>query len=70
MLKIAETSKMRRCENNPVVKRTDIPDIAPELIDATSVFNPGAIKLFPAFANIDIPFLREYFNPPLHKIFW
>jgi len=28
--------------NNPVVERTDIPAIAPDLVDVSSVFNPGA----------------------------
>lgn len=36
---------MIRYENNPIVKKTDIPDIGTELADATSVFNPGAIKV-------------------------
>lgn len=35
---------MLRHKNNPVVKNSDIPNIEPHLIDATSVFNPGAIK--------------------------
>ena len=35
---------MRRCKNNPVVEPKDIPNIRPEIVDATSVFNPGAIK--------------------------
>jgi beta-1,4-mannooligosaccharide/beta-1,4-mannosyl-N-acetylglucosamine phosphorylase len=35
---------MLRYKNNPVVKNSDIPNIKPNLIDATSVFNPGAIK--------------------------
>lgn len=34
---------MKRYQNNPVLTRQDIPNIAPQLIDATSVFNPGAI---------------------------
>ncbi|MFZ1290460.1 MAG: glycoside hydrolase family 130 protein [Melioribacteraceae bacterium] len=36
---------MLRHKNNPVVQNSDIPNIEPHLIDATSVFNPGAIKL-------------------------
>jgi beta-1,4-mannooligosaccharide/beta-1,4-mannosyl-N-acetylglucosamine phosphorylase len=36
---------MRRASGNPILTRADIPDIAPRLIDATSVFNPGAIKM-------------------------
>lgn len=35
---------MRRHQINPILTRSDVPDIAPHLIDASSVFNPGAIK--------------------------
>ena len=35
---------MERYLNNPVVEPKDIPVIPPNIIDATSVFNPGAIK--------------------------
>ena len=35
---------MRRYINNPIIRPTDIPNIPPDIIDATSVFNPGAIK--------------------------
>ncbi len=35
---------MYRYSKNPIITREDIPDIAPYLVDATSVFNPGAIK--------------------------
>jgi len=35
---------MKRHPVNPVLTRSDIPDIAPHLIDCTSVFNPGAIR--------------------------
>jgi beta-1,4-mannooligosaccharide/beta-1,4-mannosyl-N-acetylglucosamine phosphorylase len=35
---------MKRHTNNPILTRTDIPPIPPELVDVTSVFNPGAIK--------------------------
>ena len=35
---------MHRHINNPILTRDDIPNIHPELVDATSVFNPGAIK--------------------------
>ncbi len=38
-------SIVRRSEKNPILTRKDIPDIYPELVDATSVFNPGAIKI-------------------------
>jgi beta-1,4-mannooligosaccharide/beta-1,4-mannosyl-N-acetylglucosamine phosphorylase len=36
---------MRRCPRNPILTRDDIPDLPPSLVDATSVFNPGAIKV-------------------------
>jgi len=35
---------MNRHTKNPILTREDIPNIHPELVDATSVFNPGAIK--------------------------
>jgi beta-1,4-mannooligosaccharide/beta-1,4-mannosyl-N-acetylglucosamine phosphorylase len=35
---------MRRHPANPILTRADIPDVPPFLTDATSVFNPGAIK--------------------------
>jgi beta-1,4-mannooligosaccharide/beta-1,4-mannosyl-N-acetylglucosamine phosphorylase len=35
---------MNRHAKNPILTRIDIPDIYPNMIDATSVFNPGAIK--------------------------
>ena len=35
---------MKRNKNNPIITRFDIPEIKPDLIDVTSVFNPGAIK--------------------------
>jgi len=35
---------MKRYPNNPILTRADVPDIAPHLIDCSSVFNPGAIK--------------------------
>ncbi len=35
---------MNRHTQNPILTRTDIPPIPPELVDVTSVFNPGAIK--------------------------
>jgi beta-1,4-mannooligosaccharide/beta-1,4-mannosyl-N-acetylglucosamine phosphorylase len=35
---------MQRYPNNPILTRKNIPSIHPDLIDATSVFNPGAIK--------------------------
>jgi predicted GH43/DUF377 family glycosyl hydrolase len=35
---------MKRHQINPILTRSDIPPIPPELVDVTSVFNPGAIK--------------------------
>ena len=35
---------MKRHPKSPILTRADIPDIHPQLVDATSVFNPGAIK--------------------------
>jgi len=35
---------LRRDPGNPILSRGDIPDIPPRLTDATSVFNPGAVK--------------------------
>ncbi len=35
---------MKRHPNNPILTRLDIPGIPPDLVDVTSVFNPGAIK--------------------------
>ena len=35
---------MERCPRNPILTRDSVPPIPPELVDVTSVFNPGAIK--------------------------
>ncbi len=35
---------MKRHPKSPILTREDMPDIYPQLLDATSVFNPGAIK--------------------------
>ncbi|MBN2088084.1 glycoside hydrolase family 130 protein [candidate division KSB1 bacterium] len=35
---------LKRYANNPIITREDIPSILPELVDVSSVFNPGAIK--------------------------
>ena len=35
---------LKRNSKNPILTRTDIPDILPNIIDVTSVFNPGAVK--------------------------
>jgi len=34
---------LTRSPENPILTREDIPDVAPEIVDATSVFNPGAV---------------------------
>lgn len=34
-----------RNAKNPIIARTDIPDVPPEIVDVTSVFNPGAVML-------------------------
>src|SRR5512132_3569110 len=34
-----------RHERSPILSRTDIPAIPPHVMDVTSVFNPGAIKV-------------------------
>jgi beta-1,4-mannooligosaccharide/beta-1,4-mannosyl-N-acetylglucosamine phosphorylase len=36
---------MKRSPANPILTRADIPPIPPHVIDVSSVFNPGAIKL-------------------------
>ena len=33
---------LRRSPENPILTREDIPDVPPAIVDATSVFNPGA----------------------------
>ncbi len=35
---------MLRHPRNPILTRADIPDVPPALVDATSVFNPGAVR--------------------------
>ena len=35
---------LKRYSKNPVILRTDIPDIYPNAVDVSSVFNPGAVK--------------------------
>ena len=46
-LKLSKNKKganLRRDTNNPLIRPENIPAIPPDIIDATSVFNPGAIK--------------------------
>ncbi|MDP2037732.1 MAG: glycoside hydrolase family 130 protein [Ignavibacteria bacterium] len=33
-----------RHNNNPILTRSDVPNIPPQMVDVSSVFNPGAIK--------------------------
>jgi predicted GH43/DUF377 family glycosyl hydrolase len=35
----------KRSPRNPILTRESIPDIAPDLVDPTSVFNPGAVSI-------------------------
>jgi beta-1,4-mannooligosaccharide/beta-1,4-mannosyl-N-acetylglucosamine phosphorylase len=35
---------MKRHPNNPIITRQQIPNIIPDLVDVSSVFNPGAIR--------------------------
>jgi beta-1,4-mannooligosaccharide/beta-1,4-mannosyl-N-acetylglucosamine phosphorylase len=37
-------SALLRHPRNPILTRADIPDVPPRLADATSVFNPGAVR--------------------------
>lgn len=34
---------LRRSPGNPIIARADVPDVPPAIVDATSVFNPGAV---------------------------
>jgi beta-1,4-mannooligosaccharide/beta-1,4-mannosyl-N-acetylglucosamine phosphorylase len=35
---------MRRCPQNPLITRSDLPNIEPHLVDVSSVFNPGVAR--------------------------
>ena len=35
---------MIRSKNNPIITRAQIPEVAPDLVDVSSVFNPGAVR--------------------------
>jgi len=35
---------MKRCPQNPIITRSDIPPACPQLVDVTSVFNPAATR--------------------------
>ncbi len=43
---------MQRYEQNPIIARRDIPAAAPQLVDVTSVFNPGAVRFGDQFVLI------------------
>ena len=36
---------MKRSAANPIITRADIPNVPPRLVDVTSVFNPGAVRV-------------------------
>ncbi len=36
-------SGLVRHPRSPILTREDIPDVSPDIVDATSVFNPGAV---------------------------
>jgi beta-1,4-mannooligosaccharide/beta-1,4-mannosyl-N-acetylglucosamine phosphorylase len=36
---------LKRSLKNPIITRTDIPAISPSLVDVSSVFNPGAVRI-------------------------
>ncbi len=40
---------LERHPANPIITRDDVPDVPPEIVDATSVFNPGAVKVGDAY---------------------
>jgi predicted GH43/DUF377 family glycosyl hydrolase len=35
---------MKRCLQNPLITRSDIPNVRPHLVDVSSVFNPGGVR--------------------------
>jgi beta-1,4-mannooligosaccharide/beta-1,4-mannosyl-N-acetylglucosamine phosphorylase len=37
-------SVFTRSPRNPILTRADVPDVPPDVVDVTSVFNPGAVK--------------------------
>ena len=41
---------MRRSSENPIITRRDIPDVLPNVVDVTSVFNPSAVRLGDRYA--------------------
>ena len=41
---------MNRSPANPIITRADVPDIPPHVVDVSSVFNPGAIRIGDRYA--------------------
>ncbi len=33
-----------RSSDNPIITRSTFPDIPPDIVDSSSVFNPGAVR--------------------------
>ena len=42
---LPEDAIMKRSAANPIITREDIPDVPPRIVDVTSVFNPGAVRM-------------------------
>jgi beta-1,4-mannooligosaccharide/beta-1,4-mannosyl-N-acetylglucosamine phosphorylase len=40
---------LTRNPNNPILTRADVPAMPPDLVDVTSVFNPGALKILDTY---------------------
>lgn len=38
------STTLKRSSRNPILTRRDLPDMPPHVVDATAVFNPGAVK--------------------------
>ena len=51
---------LERSARNPILTRADIPAVDPLLSDATSVFNPGAVR----YRNKDVLLLRVQSSEP------
>lgn len=57
---------MRRHQDNPILTRADIPPSSPELVDVTSVFNPGSIH----WRGVDRLLLRVQTRGRETKLMW
>lgn len=42
---LCQNPAVNRCNRNPILSRVDIPDVPPHVVDVSSVFNPGAVRL-------------------------